>query len=267
MNRCEPISWRHAAGHVSGVPWPQEQEAVEGAEAGQNDEARERSRAALLQAGADLVLEHATRNPFAALRLRGLCERAGYSTGAFYLHWATVQDYSEALARHLAEDDEQAFSGDFAALADLAETSADASALEAIARVADRDLQLLVDNPVWDAMELMNVTWGRTRFREPVARGYKILDHATGQIYGAVLARRGREPRPPFDRDRIGVVLQGLAEGFGLRHKIDPASVPESSETALGLYATAVAAVLAVLTRLIGDDASADQAIDALLHH
>ncbi len=30
--RCEPVSWRYAAGHVSGVPWPQEQEADEGAE-------------------------------------------------------------------------------------------------------------------------------------------------------------------------------------------------------------------------------------------
>src|SRR6266487_67552 len=30
--RCEPISWRYAAGHVSGVPRPQEQEAEEGAE-------------------------------------------------------------------------------------------------------------------------------------------------------------------------------------------------------------------------------------------
>src|SRR6266851_5337153 len=30
--RCEPISWRYAAEHVSGVPWPQEQEAEEGAE-------------------------------------------------------------------------------------------------------------------------------------------------------------------------------------------------------------------------------------------
>ena len=57
---------------------------------GKNDEARERSRAALLQAGADLLVENALRNPFAALRLRGICERAGYSTGAFYLHWSKI---------------------------------------------------------------------------------------------------------------------------------------------------------------------------------
>ena len=44
---------------------------------GKNDEARERSRAALLQAGADLLVENAARDPFAALRLRSICERAG----------------------------------------------------------------------------------------------------------------------------------------------------------------------------------------------
>ena len=40
--------------------------------AGKNEEAREKSRAALLQAGADLLVESAMRNPFAALRLRGI---------------------------------------------------------------------------------------------------------------------------------------------------------------------------------------------------
>jgi hypothetical protein len=36
--------------------------------------------------------------------------------------------------------------------------------------------------------------------------------------------RLGREPRPPFDWDRIGVVLQALVEGFWMRGKVDPES-------------------------------------------
>jgi hypothetical protein len=48
-----------------------------------------------------------------------------------------------------------------------------------------------------------------------------------------------------------------------LRHKIDPAAVP--SESALGLYATAVAAVLAVLTRPAGDKAGLNEALEHLL--
>jgi AcrR family transcriptional regulator len=229
---------------------------------GKNDEARARSRAAFLQAGADLLVESALRNPFAALRLRGICERAGYSTGAFYLHWGNTNDYYDDLAELLSADD--SFDEDFDALMETVESSAEANTLAAVARVADRDLQLLVDNPLYDAMELLNVTWGRSRFNVQIAHGYRVFDHETGRVYGTILAERGREPRPPLDWDRIGAILQALLEGFTLRHKADPAAVPLSSESDLGPYATAVAAVLAVVTRPAGDDASLGEAIQAL---
>jgi len=230
---------------------------------GKNEEARQRSRAALLQAGADLLVESVLRNPFAALRLRGICERAGYSTGAFYLHWANVDDYYNDLAELLAADD--SFDDDMAALKEVSENSAGASALAAITRVADRDLQLLADNPLYDAMELLNVTWGRSRFRPQMAHGYKVFDHDIGEVYGAILTERGREPRPPLDWDSIGAILQALIEGFALRYKVDPTAVPQSSGSGLGMYATAVAAVLAVTTRPVGADTSLNEAIQALL--
>jgi AcrR family transcriptional regulator len=229
---------------------------------GKNDEARERSRTALLQAGADLLVESALRNPFAALRLRGICERAGYSTGAFYLHWANIDEYYDDLGELLSADD--SFDDDFDALMEAAGSSAEASALTAIAHVADRDLQLLVDNPLYDAMELVNVTWGRSRFNAQIAHGYRVFDHDTGRVYGTVLAKQGREPRHPLDWDRIGAILQALLEGFTLRHKADPAAVPLSSESDLGPYAIAVAAVLAVCTRPAGDDAPLGEALQAL---
>jgi AcrR family transcriptional regulator len=232
--------------------------------AGKNEEAREKSRAALLQAGADLLVESAMRNPFAALRLRGICERAGFSTGAFYLHWSNIDDYQTDLAELLAADD--VFDADMAALKETGEENSEASALTAIARVADRDLQLLLDDPLYDAMELMNVTWGRTRFRTQMAHGYRVFDHDTGQAYGTILASRGREPRPPLDWDRIGAILQALVEGFTLRSKVDPSAVPPSTGTELGPYATAIAAVLAVVTRPAGDDASLNEALEALLN-
>jgi AcrR family transcriptional regulator len=229
---------------------------------GKNDEARERSRAALLQAGADLLVESSLRNPFAALRLRGICKHAGYSTGAFYLHWTNIDDYYNDLADLLGADD--AFDADMAALMEEARNSAGVSTLTAIARVADRDLQLMLDNPLYDAMELVNVTWGRSRLKAEMADEYRRLDHDTGQVYGTILAKRGREPRPPFDWDRIGAILQAMVEGSTLRYKIDSAGV-QSSESDLGLYAAAVAAVLAVVTRPAGDDANFGETVQALL--
>jgi AcrR family transcriptional regulator len=223
---------------------------------GRNDEARERSRAALLQAGAELMVEGALRNPFAALRLRALCDRAGLSTGAFYVHWASLDEYEADLARRLTEEDELAFAADFAEMKHFAEAAAgEGLTLAAIARLADKDLELLTSNPLWDAIELVNITWGRTSFREQIAQGYQAIDHQTGQIYGMLLRQAGREPRPPLDWDSIGTILQGLAEGLGLRHKIEPERAAGPPGSAISLYATAVASLLTVLTRPDNDQA------------
>jgi AcrR family transcriptional regulator len=230
---------------------------------GKNEESRERSRAALLQAGADLMVEGVLRNPFASLRLRAICERAGYSTGAFYLHWDTLDEYYNDLAEQLSS--EESFDADMAELEEVGERNAEASTLTAITRVADRDIELLVSEPLYDAMELLTVTWGRTRLREQSAHAYKVFDHDIGQAYGTILAKRGREPRPPLDWDRIGAMLQALIEGFTLRHKVDPTAAPLSSEADLSPYATAVAAVLAVTTRSADDTANLREAIHALI--
>lgn len=232
---------------------------------GTNDESRERSRAALLQAGAELMMEDALQKPFAALRLRPLCERAGLSTGAFYVHWDKLGDYHADLARHLTEEDELLFAEEFDTMASAATLRPSESPLDAISRVADLDLHLLVSNPMWDAMELVNLTWGRTSFRDELARGYHKVDRATGDVYGSVLCQLGREPRPPWTWETLGTMLQGLAEGIGLRHKIDPSSVPQTAASVPGLYATAVAALLTVLTRTVGDEAGSTEAIQALL--
>ena len=234
--------------------------------AGPNEEARERSRAQLLHAGADLMLDQAKQNPFATLRLRRLCEKAGLSTGAFYVHWATMEDYYNDLAEHLTESDERRFKADFASLSDLADKSAHQDAVAAMAQLAKRDLELLVGNPLWDAMELVALTWGRTRFRDELKQGYATIDRSTGQIYGSALAKRSREPRPPLDWDGIGAILQALVEGFGLRYKIDPAVPLSSPDPAFDLYAMAVVAVLAVLTRPAADDAGTDETIQGLLN-
>jgi AcrR family transcriptional regulator len=233
--------------------------------AGKNDDARERSKSALLRAGADLLVEHAqVKGPFAALRLRTICARADYSTGAFYLHWSTLDEYYEALGNYLAAADEEAFTDDLASLAELGTSDAEASVLDTVVSAADRNLELLMDSKLWDAMQLLSLTWGRTRFRDQMARGYDRFDYATGQAYGSLLASRGREPRPPLDWNQIGAVLQSLIEGFGMRRKIDPSAVTQSSETALGPYPAAAAALLAVLTRPIGDVGTLDQALRAL---
>jgi AcrR family transcriptional regulator len=233
--------------------------------AGRNEEARVRSRAALLQAGADLLVENALQNPFAALRLRVICERARYSTGAFYLHWSTLDNYHKDLAAYLNASD--GLDEDMPALDEiLAEDDPPSEAdPSVIFDAADRHFQLTVNSRLFDAAQLLNIMWGRTRLKTETARGYKLLDHHTGQVYRAFLTKLRREPRPPLDWDRIGTILQSLLEGFALRYKVDSGAVPQSSESDPGFYAIATAAMLAVITRPVGDNANLGVAIQALL--
>jgi AcrR family transcriptional regulator len=168
-----------------------------------------------LTAHSVIITTGVTYRKIATLRLRRVCEKAGLSTGAFYVHWATMEEYYNDLAEHLTEDRQLAYQADFASLTDLARESAGQDAPAAVGHVAKRDLETVVGNPLWDALELVNLTGGRTRF---------------------------------------------------LRYKIDPAVPLSSPEPAFDLYALAVAAVLAVLTRPAGDDASADEAILGLPH-
>lgn len=234
--------------------------------AGKNEDARERSQEAFLQAGADLLVELAQlKGPFAALTLSKICKRADRSSGVFYDHWDSLKEYYEALGRYVAAADEEAGADDLAALAELGQSEEEASTLDAVVKAADRNIELLMGSPLWDAMQLLNLTWGRDHFRRQMTDGYRKFDHATGQAYGSLLAKRGREPRPPLDWDQIGVVLQGLIDGLGMRGKIDPEAVSPSSETATGLYAVAASALLAVLTRPTGDNATLDEAMRALL--
>ena len=105
---------------------------------GKNEEARQRSHDALLRAGADLLVEHATQKPFAALRLRSICAKADLSTGAFYLHWDNLDQYYQALVSYLIAGDKQIWTADFAALMELATAPGEGSSLGAVALVARR---------------------------------------------------------------------------------------------------------------------------------
>jgi len=216
--------------------------------AGKTHEAsRTESRTKLLQAGAELIIEHAQRNPFASMRVRTICERAGYSTGAFYVHWPDTDAFQLELGERLLSD--LPTLEDFQSLFALAESVRDRPLLDALTKLAFADLDELVKNPIWDANELVNVTWGRSRLREAGIRGYRQVDELTADLYGRVLEAHGREPRPPFTMLQIGVLLQGLVEGLGLRQKVDREALEISPSEQRSLYAIAVVALLSVLTR------------------
>ncbi len=127
--------------------------------------------------------------------------------------------------------------------------------LDAIAHVAHTDLETLADNPAWNAMEVLAtcIAPRSTKVAEIARTCYRDLDGATWtDIYGAVIERSGRVPRPPFTVETIGALLQALVEGCGIRHLFDAGTYLDPSRVGprarYGGYAYAAAALLAVLT-------------------
>jgi AcrR family transcriptional regulator len=220
-----------------------------------HEEARERTREALFRAGAEMLTETAVRNPFAGIRIRELCDRAEYSTGAFYAHWPNAQAFYEELSDH--------FMGEVLAddLETLQRTDAGAHGADALLELAEADLRLLLENPHWDAVELLNLTIARTTHRDAAVRGYRAIDVLTGETYRSVLERAGREPRPPLSWEQIGVALQALVEGFGLRGKVDAPALEVKGLEHPGLYAQAVAALLVTFTRPRGENRELEQTL------
>jgi AcrR family transcriptional regulator len=215
-----------------------------------NEERKDESRAALLRAGAGLLVKSTQQHPFAALRIRGICDEAGYSTGAFYVHWEKVEQYYEALSQYLLAQDGEMWDGPFADIANAARDVSLDDPLAALLHVADQDFGSLVDHEGWDAMELFLVTWGRTRYRDEAAEGYRAVDTKTADTYAVLLERLGRRPRPPFTLEQVATLLQGLVEGLGLRHRVEPdavENVPTSEEPA-SLFPVGAACLLSVMT-------------------
>lgn len=230
-----------------------------------NEEARADSRRRLLEAGADLMVEDAQRNPFAALRLRTLCARAGLSSGAFYVHWTDLDSYYADLGQHLVIGDGDLFAEDFAQLRQTVESVRDFPLLEAVFRLADADLQVLLDNKQWDASSLFTLTWGRNRHREDSAAGYRQVDRHIADTYGALLTHHRRKPRAPLTLDQVATTLQSLIEGSAQRHRVDPTAVDPPSGGGQGSYAIGAACLLAVLTAREDEDTDLTTLLTTLL--
>jgi AcrR family transcriptional regulator len=220
-----------------------------------NAEASATTREALLAAGATAFIEEqAASHPFRGLTIRAVCERAGYSTGAFYAHWTNVTAYYEDLGRLLLGPDEDLFKADFEGLEKVARELSQRNIVEGLLGLGDVDFELLLKNPLWDAMPIVSATWGRSKLQSEAALGYSAIDTTTMEVYGDFLAAHGRAVRAPLTPQLIGSLLQALIEGLGLRAKIDPESTSWPTAEADSLYAIGAACLLAVLTRADDDD-------------
>lgn len=177
---------------------------------------RPRTRAALLKAALETFAEHG----FHATTIEQICERAGYTRGAYYSNFASKEElflalfdeHSERTVRRLAE-----------AVDALA---AEEYTLERVAELAsrvepdERDWYLISTEFTLHAIRDPQAAWvlarHDARLRAEIARGLK-----------DVLRRAGRELT--VDADRFARVLIALREGGLAQSYVEPEEVPPGS--------------------------------------
>ncbi|WP_282692426.1 TetR/AcrR family transcriptional regulator [Streptomyces sp. CC208A] len=174
---------------------------------------RPRTRAALLKAALEAFAEHG----FHATTIEQICERAGYTRGAYYSNFASKEElflalfdeHSERTVRRLA-DAIDALTAEEYTLPRLAE-------LAAAIEPDERDWYLVTTEFTLHAIRDPQTAWVLARhderLRAEIARGLTL-----------VLRRAGREPT--VDPDRFARLLIALREGGLAKSYVEPQALP-----------------------------------------
>ncbi|MFF8840672.1 TetR/AcrR family transcriptional regulator [Streptomyces sp. NPDC015130] len=174
---------------------------------------RPRTRAALLRAALEAFAEHG----FHATTIEQICERAGYTRGAYYSNFASKEElflalfdeHSDRTVRRLA-DAIDALTAEEYTLQRLAE-------LAARIEPDERDWYLVTTEFTLHAIRDRQAAWVLARhderLRAEIARG---LTH--------VLRRAGRELT--VDADRFARLIVALREGGLAQSYVEPAALP-----------------------------------------
>ncbi|MFJ8659906.1 TetR/AcrR family transcriptional regulator [Streptomyces sp. NPDC093795] len=177
---------------------------------------RPRTRAALLKAALETFAEHG----FHATTIEQICERAGYTRGAYYSNFASKEElflalfdeHSDRTVRRLAEAID-ALSAEEYTLTRLAELAARVEADE-------RDWYLVTTEFTLHAIRDPQAAWVLARhderLRAEIARGITL-----------VLRRAGRELI--VDADRFARLLIALREGGLAQSYVEPDALPPGS--------------------------------------
>ncbi|MCA9565128.1 MAG: TetR/AcrR family transcriptional regulator [Myxococcales bacterium] len=214
-----------------------------------DDASREQTRNALLEAGAHL-LAHERRGRFAEARLRvaDVVSEAQLSSGAFYDHFKSLDNYMRELLKHLLSPDRYAV--EFADIRS-AFSQTKGSNVQRFAAMADTDLETLLANPYWTTQASYALAVEpHSEASSFLRHQYTMCDDQTVNAYFPALEAIGLETTPEVSPEVVAQLLQALVEGIALRAKVDPSVAQKDSGCkGLSLYALGAAAIVSALTQ------------------
>jgi AcrR family transcriptional regulator len=160
------------------------------------------------------------RRGFHGASVDEIATEAGATSGALYAHFAGKEDLFLQLFDHTMARDVRAY----------AEASAGAATPAQSARAgADRWMRVLADRPAYFPLfiEFWAAAVREPALRERFAARLAEFRAATGRIVAAGAAADGIDLEPG-QAERIGLLVNALANGIALEKLADPAAVPDA---------------------------------------
>ncbi|GAA1159607.1 helix-turn-helix domain-containing protein [Nocardioides aquiterrae] len=223
------------------------------------------TRTRLLRVGALAFLEAPGLDPLRGMTLSDIAERAGVSRSTAYRHFDSKEAYLADVSRFLVGD-AALFDTESAHVTRASNQARELPLLDGLLHVATADIEALSLTDVWAAMEAFVVGFLRMRtdLHDVAVDGYVEVDRLTYSWYAPVLHAAGRLPRRPLTTEDVGVLMQALVEGAGIRETVQAMVFqrPIGTSGPAGLYAYGVAALLAAVTRTEDDDRNLHQYLE-----
>jgi AcrR family transcriptional regulator len=188
------------------------------------DDRGARTRQRLVEAAADMVLEHyhgetALRHVFSFLTPAEVAERAGVTRGMLYHYWGDGGERSAAFERFLDEVSEHLWNSSAASesLADLAR-ALPGNLSDLILALSRFELERMrgTDRTRQRASHAMTVNGSR-----PPASVEETVLRVTA-LYSVLGSRLGFEPVPPLGFDDVAFAVMCLFDGFALMQNVMP---------------------------------------------
>jgi AcrR family transcriptional regulator len=170
----------------------------------------------------DAALEAFAENGFGGTRIEDVCERAGYTRGAFYSNFASKEELFFALFDRHAERVLERFEKQAAALGTGPLTLRDIAAALADFDDAERTWYLVTTEFTLSAI------------RDPQA-AQRLAEHDAGlrveavQLLGELLTRAGMRTRPGVDLESLVRMLIAVREGALAQSYVEPEALPPGS--------------------------------------
>jgi len=192
-----------------------------------------------LDAGVELLRIQGPGIVASDIRIADVAERVGVSPAAVYKLWSEQggqEQFRRDLARHAYRTiPRNQITGEVARAAELA-IDLDSSFAELVRVCADTDLRSLTGTP--DSMAVLYALYAAAYHDESLVDDareslFANIDQFV-PLYDAVLEHFGMRIRAGWTSYDLGLALEALADGFVMRHLLDPDGALRSAELTIG---------------------------------